>query len=142
MIDRDKLSVAFKEMRKNGLIARQNFKCCQSCAGYGLATEVEEAPAKKRAKIKGCVYYHAQDAADLHKGEDLYLAFGPLETEKHGTVGLPTVEVGRIAVACLTNAGLDVEWDGTERTRILVLAHPPAAPESEEDAAYRLACRS
>lgn len=122
MIDKAKLNVAFSLMRKAGLAARQNFSCCSSCAGYALTQSVEDKPAKKRSKIQGTCFYHRQDAAGLLAGDDLMLRYGPLNSEKHGQIGLETVEVGRLVVACLADAGLDYEWSGNPSECITVLA--------------------
>lgn len=115
----DRLTEAFKILRSQGVIARKNYMCCQSCAGYGIAEYVSKMPDKKRLNVKGSVFYHAQDASRLRQSGAVYLAFGCLETEKHGTVGLPTVEVGKMVVEALTKVGLAYEWDGTEDTRIV-----------------------
>lgn len=122
MIDKDKLNKAFSLMRKAGLMARQNFSCCSSCAGYALASAMEHQPAKKRAKVKGVCFYHRQDAADLRDGHDIMLRYGQLHTEAHGPLGLLTVQVGRLVVECLEQAGLSYEWSGNSSECITVLA--------------------
>jgi hypothetical protein len=89
------LSKAFAQLRKDGYFAKQNFMCCQSC---GWA-EMSEAEAEK------AVFYHAQDAADLRKGDDLYLCWS-------GN--------GHQIARALEHHGMEVEWDGTTSTRIVV----------------------
>lgn len=122
MIDKDKLNHAFRQMRHAGLVARQNFSCCGSCAGYELTTDIVAMPVKKRAKVKGVCFYHRQDNDRLVHGKDLYLGFGPVDSEELGQIGLETVQVGRLVTSCLTLAGLAWEWDGTASQRILVRA--------------------
>lgn len=122
MIDKVKLNVAFQMMRKIGLVARQNFSCCGSCAGYELTTDIVAMPSKKRAKVKGVCFYHKQDNDCLVRGKDLYLGFGPVDSREFGQVGLDTVQVGHLVTSCLTQAGLAWEWDGTASKRILVRA--------------------
>jgi hypothetical protein len=122
MIDKLKLNEAFRQMRRAGLVARQNFSCCGSCAGYELTTDVAAMPDKKRAKVKGVCFYHRQDADRLNAGRDLYLGYGPVESREHGQIGLETAQVGRLVTSCLTQAGLTWEWDGTASQRILVRA--------------------
>jgi hypothetical protein len=118
MINKDKLNTAFRQMRNAGLVARQNFTCCGSCAGYELTTNISAMPSKKRAK--GVCFYHRQDAWWLNLGGDLYLSFGPVDSAEHGQIGLETVQIGRLVVRCLELAGLAYEWDGTASQRILV----------------------
>jgi hypothetical protein len=122
MIDKDKLNHAFRQMRHAGLVARQNFSCCGSCAGYELTTDIVAMPAKKRANVKGVCFYHRQDAERLNRGGDLYLGFGPVDSTEHGQIGLETVQVGRLVVRALELAGLGYEWDGTASQCILVKA--------------------
>ena len=114
------LTEAFKILRKEGYIARQNFYCCSGCAGSAIAGKVTEMPASKVARIKGCVFYHNQGNSRLMATGEVYLAYGSVESTKHGTVGLPTVEVGKRVVEVLKTVGLTVEWDGDENTGILV----------------------
>lgn len=122
------LGEAFKRMRKAGLLARQRFECCGSCAGYAMAERATELVDKgKRDRIMGSVFYHRQDAADLDDRGFVYLAYGPLETAKHGTVGKPTEEVGKMVTRILAEVGLAFEWDGNPNTRILVHCREKAA---------------
>ena len=104
-----KLGNAFKAMREQGLLARQNFSCCGGCAGYSL---VRMAVKKKQkgVEVKGCAFYHAQDNQNKRDGDNFYIGYGPLDTTEFGTIGLTDVEVGKIVVECLTAAGVETEW--------------------------------
>ena len=121
------LTQAFADLRKMGFIARQNFMCCSSCAGYKIAVDIEKMikGGKKKEKITGCVYYNKQSGKTLRDGGAFYLQYGQVNTEKYGDVGLPTVECGRLIVEALVKNGLEVEWDGTEDCAILVKAVCP-----------------
>lgn len=145
-VDRAALNAAFKAMRKEGLVAYQNFLCCSGCAGYEIASRVEkrldEASASDaafkavKAGIKGCVFYHQQDADQLREKGSTYLAYGTIGTNKHGDIGLPTEEVGQIVKRCCEAAGLKVEWDGKAETRICIDATyqaPKPAPVAAWD---------
>lgn len=124
-----RLTKVFRELRKQGLIARQNFLCCGNCAGSQIACDITEMidKGKDRASIKGCVFYHQQDAERFREGYDLWLAFGNVDTEKYGKVGLSTVAVGYMVCAELAKAGIRYEWDGNESKRISVKAEDAAA---------------
>lgn len=89
------LTKAFKELRKHGYFARQNFTCCQSC---GWA----EVPDDKGDKA---VFYHNQDYQSYKEGGDLYLAWSG---------------DGNLICSVLRENGLDVEWEGTPDVRIRV----------------------
>lgn len=101
MIDKDKLNHAFRLMRSAGLIARQNFKCCCTCAGYKLVIDIEAMSPENRAKIKGVCFYHHQDAVSLAQGDDVFLTYGPVALDE-GQIGLEVAEVGALVVQCLT----------------------------------------
>jgi hypothetical protein len=90
---KENLTLAFKELRKAGYFARQNFLCCQSCAWSAV-------PDGKDEKV---VFYHRQDADDVQYGR-VYLAWS-------GN-GAEIVEI--------LSKYFNVEWDGSTSTRILV----------------------
>ncbi len=116
----DRLNVAFAQMRKQGMLARQRFLCCGSCACCALADLLEQ---PKNQKKIGAVFYHKQDARNLDRGQDFYLGFGANEAlykDEPETEAALAQDVAQKAVACLTAAGLTVEWDGSHHTRILV----------------------
>jgi hypothetical protein len=126
---RDRLGEAFKAMRRAGLIARQAFMCCGNCAGAELATRAGAMPAARRARVKGVAFYTRQDAARLapaRAGEEagVFIAYGPLETQAAGRVGLATPEVGRLVEQACREAGLEVEWDGSPEKRIYARERP------------------
>ncbi len=127
--NRSVLLQAFEDLRKQGLIARANFRCCQSCAGYEISEKVSKMSKEEAGKVKGCVYWHQQDEDNLKERGSLYLAYGNLETTGNGTVGLPTVEVGKMVVETLKRYGLSVEWDGSEGSRIQVDLTKPIPKE-------------
>jgi hypothetical protein len=115
-----RLSTAFRAMRKAGLLARQNFLCCGNCGGYAMATKAVEL--KKAGKtVNGCAFYHAQANESKNEGRDFYITYGELDTTEFGTIGLPTVEVGKIVASCLADAGVKHEWNGDPNQNIKVV---------------------
>lgn len=109
LIDRDKLRKAFALMRKKGVVAKMNWKCCQTC---GIAAIAESAPRPLRY-----AFYHRQDAEAL-PGGPLYIAFGSLN--KGGDQGRAALEAGNIVRDCLVRAGFEPTWDGTTAHRIVI----------------------
>lgn len=90
-----KITKAFKELRKHGYFARQNFWCCQTCAWASVPDSHGE-----RA-----VFYHNQDNQELLKYGHCYLSWS-------GN--------GKEIVDVLEKHGLQVEWEGTENKRIKI----------------------
>lgn len=120
----DKLNEAFKILRKSGFIAKQNFQCCNSCAGYAIASHVNDKITKKqeyKRKIRGAVFYNRQDTARMKKYGKLYINYGPIGTTGHGVVGETYEAIGSAITTVLTACNLKWEWSGNPDERILVI---------------------
>jgi len=89
-----RLREAFKDLRKAGYFAGQNFMCCQSCAWA-------EIPEEKSNKV---VFYHQQDAA-YKEDDEMYI----------GWAG-----DGKEICDIFSKHRIDTEWDGASNTRILI----------------------
>jgi len=108
------LTKAFQTLRKQGFIARQNFSCCGSCAGYEL-TDMASDRKDKGVEVKGAVFYHRQDAevfGSRSRSTMLNIRFSPLDSTKHGLIGLSQEVIGDAVVAALKEQGLSVRWSG------------------------------
>jgi len=117
------LKKAFKDLRKEDkLLARMNFLCCTTCAGYELATTAENLYEKGK-KVNGCVFWNRQSHRSFLKEGELYLQYGPLHTEKFGIIGLDAKEVGKIVCKKLEKYGIEYEWNGDPDQAILVRAN-------------------
>lgn len=117
---KEKLTRAFADMRKKGLVARQNFTCCNSCGNCKIA-DLAEKRIKRGEKVVGCCFYHAQDNMSRKTGQNFYLSYGEVDIKDMGKVGATTQEVGKIVCKSLESFGIEYEWDGTPYTRIMVL---------------------
>jgi len=94
-VDNSQLTAVFKELRKLGYFARQNFMCCQGCGWSAV-------PEGKEQKV---VFYHAQDKSHLRDTNNLYIAWAGDGEEIRRT---------------FETAGYEVEWDGSSHQRILI----------------------
>jgi hypothetical protein len=110
--DCDRLDSAFAALEQQGIIARQNFSCCQNCGHHEIGAEIAAAERQGRT-IHGYTFYHMQDTEGACEGGLLYLAYGGRSGE-----AAETVRVGRRIVRALEQAGLAVEWDGSSARRI------------------------
>lgn len=128
------LTAAFRALRKQNLIARQNHWCCSSCGSHSCATDAEKCIAKGK-DIKGWVFYHRQDEDSFQAGGDLHIRYAGITEADKATIGTPehtglgggdeeTVEVGKLVVAALEAEGLTVEWDGDSNVCIKVVFLP------------------
>lgn len=103
---------AFKELRKENLVARMNFSCCMSCASYELGQMVE----KKDAA--GAVYWHRQDNDGFKECGELHLRyFSASGTEAE------CAEIGRKVQTALGRHKIPSVWDGSPHHTIQVFCH-------------------
>ncbi len=109
--DCDRLDAAFDDLEKDGIVARQNFTCCQSCGSYEIGDEIDAA--KKKGAVIGYTFYHQQDTESAADGCGLYLLYGALKAKD-------AKRVAKAIVGALKGAGLKTTWDGDLGTRILV----------------------
>jgi len=90
------LNSAFKELRKFGYFARQNFMCCQTCGWHAIP----------EGKADKAVFFHQQDNDSKKKGISFCLAWSG---------------DGQQICDILNRNGVETKWDGTQNTRIEVV---------------------
>jgi hypothetical protein len=109
--DCDKLDEAFAELDRNGIVARQNYTCCQTCGHTEIAYELGKTSVHRR--VYGYVFFHRGDAESVTSEGDLYLAYGTLNQGDDEAVA-----VAHEVVAVLRKHGFTVEWNGRIQKRI------------------------
>lgn len=114
------LNSAFKALRKQNIIARQNYECCRSCGWSSITLHIEKISEDARDRVAGAVFYSSQDNRSMISGLGLCISYGNIET-RYGVIGKPDDEIGGMVVKALRAAGLSVEWDGDVRSRIKVV---------------------
>ncbi|MFG1650900.1 DUF6891 domain-containing protein [Micromonospora sp. NPDC049275] len=106
--DSDRLTAAFRTLSAAGLVARENFTCCQNCGADEIGDEV---PRGRTAR--GYAFYHRQDAERGVDGAGVFVTYG--------LFGQPvSADIGEEVAAALRAEGLTVHWDGNPGTRIRV----------------------
>ena len=99
--------------RTRGVVARQNFTCCQTCGHAEIGDEIAQALTK--AEAVGYTFYHMQDTERAAEGGGLFLAYGSLERTEAAQQ-----KVGWTIVEALRREGLAAEWNGDVGKRIEV----------------------
>lgn len=109
--DCDKLDLVFEQLEAEGIVARQNFTCCQTCGHSEIWEEIEQA--RQERPVTGYVFYHQQDTERARDEGMLYLAYGACESEDEASI-----KVARRATELFQNSGFKVDWNGTLDKRI------------------------
>jgi hypothetical protein len=104
--DSDRLTDAFRVLDAAGIVAREDFACCQNCGTTEIGAEVVDT-------ARGYVFYHGQDADRAVDGDGVWLAFGLFDSP-------PSAEIGAEIAAALSAEGLTVNWDHSPGQRIHV----------------------
>ncbi|WP_433199634.1 DUF6891 domain-containing protein [Dactylosporangium sp. CS-047395] len=106
--DSERLTDAFRALDAAGIVAREDFACCQNCGTGEIGGEVlPDFPAR------GYAFYHLQDADRAAGGGELWIAWGRFDAP-------PDAELGDEIAAALRGQGLAVDWDGDPGMRIRV----------------------
>lgn len=113
------LNKAFADLRKQGIMAKQNYLCCMGCASSSLGEEIKKAHAEHPNKYLGGAYYHSQDAEDLRERGYCHIGYGAAPDAANEE--LLSLTVGQAVKMTLERYGLKVEWPGTTDQRIKVL---------------------
>lgn len=109
--DCDKLDLVFEQLEGEGIVARQNFTCCQTCGHSEIWEEIEQA--RQERAVTGYVFYHQQDTERARDERMLYLAYGACDSEDEASI-----KVARRATELFQNSGFKVDWNGTLDKRI------------------------
>ena len=108
--DCDRLDEAFAALNAKGIVARQDFSCCNNCGFTEIWDEVEEA--EKQRPVEGYVFYHLQATERAIGTGELLMACGCVEDDDEAFR-----RVGNRVVAGLRKLGLDASWGGTAGLR-------------------------
>lgn len=112
--DCDHLDRAFETLERQGIIALHMAGFTQTDGLEEVEDAYREAGGKK-SKYAGHCFYTEQDQEHALDGSGLYIGFGHLSGDD-----AKGVEVGHMLRAALEREGLNVEWDGTIKTRLYV----------------------
>lgn len=104
--DCDRLARAFAALEESGIVARENFWCCETCGSLAMADEIKRI-GRKRA-VRGYVFFDQQATETAVTEGLLRLAYGA-----KGRGKAESAAVGREVVRAVRAAGLKASWGGT-----------------------------
>jgi hypothetical protein len=114
--DNDRLDAAFQTLERDyGVLARQDYWCCQTCGTAAIADELTATRKKKAGGAIGYTFFHNQDTESAVDGGGLFLAYGGAALTDQSTRA-----VGRVIVDVLADHKLRPDWDHDVNTRIFV----------------------
>lgn len=111
--DCDRLDSAFAALNAQGIVARQDFSCCNNCGFTEIWDEVNQE--ESQHPVEGYVFYHLQCTEQAIKTGELLLAYGSVEEDYDAFLG-----VANKIVCELRNNGLNASWGGTDGDPIVV----------------------
>jgi hypothetical protein len=111
--DCDRLYEAFASMNRLGIVARQDFSCCNNCGHKDIWDEIVQA--EETQLVEGYVFYHFQFTERAIETGQLLLAYGSVFDED-GSLA----RVANTIVRELRQAGLDARWDGSANSPIVI----------------------
>ncbi|WP_435208915.1 DUF6891 domain-containing protein [Micromonospora sp. bgisy143] len=137
---RSNLTRAFAELTEVGVVARENFSCCGTCASAEIHDERDDS-----RHWQGYLWYHQQDTESLLASEDgeVYLGYGvypPADFDEDAYSALPEAEqqaryqadlerlLDEVAFPVLRRHGMRVEWNRKQSQRVRVTGAQWYAP--------------
>lgn len=125
---RNGVKEAFQELRRLGYLARMNFWCCSTCAGYALGQMWDKKPTKK-----GAIYFHRQNEEYYWESGRLHIHYFGGRTGDNGEEATrKTKEVGEAIVNTLVKRGITYRWNGSSDRAIEVFDSSELLAETEE----------
>jgi len=112
--DCDRLDQAFADLDRSGIVARQNFTCCQNCGHAEIGEEIDTAE-QAGTDVIGYAFFHLQNTGAAVETGNLYLYYGAMADGEDAAV-----RIGRAIVEALEQRGLRVDWNGERSTAIRV----------------------
>lgn len=109
--DNTRLEQAFADLEQQGIVARENWTCCQTCGHAEIGAEIEDASVNR--PMIGYTFYHQQDTDTAVEGGGIMLAYGATSESNQ-------LQVPKMIANTLSRHGFKVEWDGSTAQRICI----------------------
>jgi hypothetical protein len=106
LTDCDRLDGAFAALNARGIVARQDFSCCNNCGFDEIWDEIDRE--EERHPVEGYVFYHLQATERAIQTGGLLMAYGCIEESPEALE-----RVANAVVTELRRAGLNAIWGGT-----------------------------
>ena len=111
----DAIDEAFATLNQQGVVALQNVGGTVSMGWAEVQADIDK-QVKKKKKVLGGTFYHAQDTERAVAGKGFRLTFGAIDDSEEGAR-----RVANTILQALRDEGVACQWDGNEEERIFVL---------------------
>lgn len=126
----NRLDIAFKALEQRGVLAEQNFTCCGTCGSAEIGSDIEDF-----GPWLGYVFFHAQDTERLLESGLTCLNYGSFWPNHVSKAEFDAMDaavrrshyeaktlalMNDVVVPTLEEHGIDVEWNGSIDTRIII----------------------
>lgn len=139
--DCERLDRAFLELNNMGILAKQNFSCCNSCGHKRIERALKNStkrtrsakheveltlksqskhsmqPKRKGGEIWGYAFFHSQDTDAAVATGELNITFGAADKTSDEALDI-AIEVGKKVVEALKRNGLNTSWDESYLQRV------------------------
>lgn len=115
----ERLRQAFDVLEERGLLTRENYWCCQTCAFAAITDEIGE-ELDDGSDVRGFVFFHSQDTDRAVEEGYLLLSYGGIGREPGREGPAPSKEIGEEIVELLRSAEFAPEWSGSPNDPIEV----------------------
>jgi Domain of unknown function (DUF6891) len=107
-----RLQRAFEQLEQGGVLARENYWCCQTCAYSAIDQEIAEA-SERGEEPRGYVLFHNQDTDRAVETGSLMLRYGGVTEDPKSQGVAATKKIGDEIVALLRSLDFQPEWSGS-----------------------------
>ncbi|MBS2013669.1 MAG: hypothetical protein JST00_12315 [Deltaproteobacteria bacterium] len=125
----DRLRRAFDLLEERGVLARENYWCCQTCAYSAIDQEIDDG-LEAGAQIRGYVLFHSQDTDRAVESGHLLLRYGGVTADPEREGADASKKIGEEVVALLRSSDFEPLWSGSPDDVITLPIHwdkrPPA----------------
>lgn len=111
--DYDRLDTAMAALEDSGIVARQNFTCCQTCGHAEIYDEIKSLE-KSGRKVRGYTFFHHQATEAAVEGGGINFAYGSANDSEDAA------SIANEVAKAMRNAGLKVDWNGKTTMCVMV----------------------
>lgn len=115
LTDCDRLNLVFEELNQRGVVARQDFACCNTC-GFAEIWDEIEVVGRNGKVLTGFAFYHQQSTEYAYDYGRLGIGYGST------IVGDETLtrDIGKVLVEVLKLHGFTPEWTGDPAKQVIL----------------------